>query len=572
MEVISHFRYETPPHLDLTKAHKRTASEPSQGVNSLSQQYSFTPHFDFQPTTPVFQSGQQALNGIMESPHTSPCATTESPTQDNALFRCMYCADCSTGSTLRKVVSHIFGRNKLCTRMIPDHIWVHFCRKHYQRSRYRNAPEYTVLQCQLVSTQIERVQRWSDDNKKNGRVGVVKDWTLSMRKREQNRIHDRAKKRMHSDMCDEEDNNDNPAEDDDNNPNHPDLAKRDSNPVPDWLRHMCREGYGTEEIIRLVNRIKNDLTDGRLQQIPDIEILPNIPTTGAQAVKAMILCGRRKPPHKRSQSLGVTGQGRHPSSMVQQRDSVLCRPSTSSPSFPSADKRQRTLGTVPYHEHSSFVSSRHLPYGIPFPREPLIQESHAEEPYYDGQAVGESHYTYNRCMLPSPEPSRSADAPMPTLLEPNAPGPSRLSHQRSVSEYVNRQSTMGSGFQVARSYPLAPCAPVFTEIPDLHLAPSPNISFETNRNSHMPTNPRFPDTRYRLHPNASFPPSSYLQQPVDRSRHSRHQSTPNANPSVFSHFEAHPSGQINAPGNVYGVPGGLATSSTPNIPIRRSLR
>ncbi|KAL8946270.1 MAG: hypothetical protein Q9183_007929, partial [Haloplaca sp. 2 TL-2023] len=37
----------------------------------------------------------------------------------------------------RKVVSHIFGRNKRCTHQIPEDCWIKYCRKHYQRQKYR---------------------------------------------------------------------------------------------------------------------------------------------------------------------------------------------------------------------------------------------------------------------------------------------------------------------------------------------------------------------------------------------------------------------------------------------------
>ncbi|KAL3477726.1 hypothetical protein BJX99DRAFT_257098 [Aspergillus californicus] len=40
---------------------------------------------------------------------------------------------------LRKVVSHIFGRNKKVTKRIPVWIWEYWCRRHYQRTRYRSS-------------------------------------------------------------------------------------------------------------------------------------------------------------------------------------------------------------------------------------------------------------------------------------------------------------------------------------------------------------------------------------------------------------------------------------------------
>jgi hypothetical protein len=105
---------------------------------------------------------------------------------------CMYIADCDTGSQLRKAISHIFGRNKMCTRLIPPSVWVHYCRKHYQRSRYRNPKEFAKLQCDLVQLQIRRVHEWGLENEKNARPGVVKDWGLAVRKREQKRLDELA--------------------------------------------------------------------------------------------------------------------------------------------------------------------------------------------------------------------------------------------------------------------------------------------------------------------------------------------------------------------------------------------
>lgn len=37
----------------------------------------------------------------------------------------------------REVVSHIFGRNKACTRDLANDLWIYWCRKHYQRLKYR---------------------------------------------------------------------------------------------------------------------------------------------------------------------------------------------------------------------------------------------------------------------------------------------------------------------------------------------------------------------------------------------------------------------------------------------------
>ncbi|KAK4213169.1 hypothetical protein QBC37DRAFT_464235 [Rhypophila decipiens] len=61
--------------------------------------------------------------------------------------------------------------------VFSEHLWVHVCRKHYQRARYRNAVEYAKLQCTLIRAQIDRVQAWSNANKESGHPDAMKDWS-----------------------------------------------------------------------------------------------------------------------------------------------------------------------------------------------------------------------------------------------------------------------------------------------------------------------------------------------------------------------------------------------------------
>ncbi|RPB24546.1 hypothetical protein L211DRAFT_848854 [Terfezia boudieri ATCC MYA-4762] len=142
------------------------------------------------PNTPERAS---AFVGEMPSPNRSSPSSMASPMSPSAErmpdspssdtvkadddHKCSYTESCETGSPLRKVVSHFFGRNKLATRKIPKHLWVYFCRKHYQRSRYRNPRGFACLQIQLVQTQIGNLRRW----------GGVIDWTVKVRRREEMR-------------------------------------------------------------------------------------------------------------------------------------------------------------------------------------------------------------------------------------------------------------------------------------------------------------------------------------------------------------------------------------------------
>ena len=76
----------------------------------------------------------------------------------------------------RKVVSHIFGRNKGRTRALPDHLWIYWCRKHYQRLKYRaeDTESWHTRQLGLVRTQLQTFENW----------GQVRSWDIDLRKAE----------------------------------------------------------------------------------------------------------------------------------------------------------------------------------------------------------------------------------------------------------------------------------------------------------------------------------------------------------------------------------------------------
>lgn len=215
--------------------------------------------------------------------------------------QCMFVPGCDTGSQLRKAISHIFGRNKAATRSIPMHVWVHFCRKHYQRSRYRNAQEWACIQCELVGKQVRRVQTWSDQNRKAGKGGVVQSWTLAMRKREQNRVQEKSSRQRPYQSANEDDDED----------SHPDSATLNGTAVPDWLRDKCGDGYSSAEIEVIVAQIKIYVEEVQASQIPDIEILPNITVDPTDDTASRPMLKRKTvnaQSHRRSQSVGVALQ------------------------------------------------------------------------------------------------------------------------------------------------------------------------------------------------------------------------------------------------------------------------
>jgi hypothetical protein len=199
--------------------------------------------------------------GMSQAP--APIPEDASPSTETALNAeacCMFVENCNTGSQLRKAISHLFGRNKNCTQRIPKHVWVYYCRKHYQRVRYRNAKTYPLTQMELVKVQIHRLQTWSVKNQSESQGSHIESWEFSLRKREQKRLDGEA----------------GPGDDsDDENGSGP-----GSTGVPGWIVQSLGKGYKTEQILEIVDRLYDELEKGQLTQVPEVEFLPNIVEEG----------------------------------------------------------------------------------------------------------------------------------------------------------------------------------------------------------------------------------------------------------------------------------------------------
>jgi hypothetical protein len=215
---------------------------------------------------------------------------------------------------MRKAISHIFGRNKICTRQIPQHVWVHYCRKHYQRSRYRNPKEYAKMQCGLVQQQIRRIHTWSEGNRAREAIGlpcrspgVIDGWSLAVRKREQMRIEDLQKKesnkrkRSGASADDEEDG--------------PDNVREPATAVPKWLQEKCGNSYTTQGVLEIFNVLHREImSDNHISTFPDLEILPNF-RNDAKEPQLPRGYSKRSPTssaHRRSQSMGVVPSRKSP--------------------------------------------------------------------------------------------------------------------------------------------------------------------------------------------------------------------------------------------------------------------
>lgn len=135
----------------------------------------------------------------------------------------------------RKVVSHIFGRNKASTRLFPTRIWIHYCRRHYQRARYR-AEEWPFTQCELLLATVNRLEDW----------GGVQKFELILRRREKERVEKGAK----------------PKKRPSSSGKLPSGRKQPTpivSPVPDWLRQRCGEVMSFQDIRNLIEEIRDYL-------------------------------------------------------------------------------------------------------------------------------------------------------------------------------------------------------------------------------------------------------------------------------------------------------------------------
>lgn len=353
---------------------------------------------------------------------------------------CMFVDACNTGSQLRKAISHILGRNKLCTRQIPKEIWVHFCRKHYQRSRYRNPKEYSKLQCDLVQKQIRRIHEWSKENAEAGRSGVVQDWELTIRKREQKRLDELSatnrKRRIDAFEDDDNEDEDGSSLAANSRPSHALTA------VPQWLLDCCRKGYTTKGILEVFNRLHTEVLADRITHFPDIEILPNI-TTDPDLPKSPKGYAKRTPiTHRRTQSLGTAMQSSSASPVSRSSQSSIWNEDA----YGSPQQKRRRPGSrieEPFDETSLSRSrlgerpvdtGRRLPQLAHRPVFPDIRENQREE-------YGDKHYTGSPSSyqnpLPAPTPQRSNGYSMAAHLEFNndyTPSVRRSLHGRSRSD------------------------------------------------------------------------------------------------------------------------------------------
>ena len=442
------------------------------------------------------------------APDTPPVTNMENGSPATTIT-CMYIPNCDTGSQLRKAISHIFGRNKMCTRLIPQHIWVHYCRKHYQRSRYRNPKEYAKLQCDLVQKQIRAIREWSNANIENGAAGVVIDWGLAVRKREQKRLDDlnaNGRKRNASAAFDQ---------DDEDGEGGRGIAVPVT-AVPSWLLQLCGKGYTTDEILGIFSRLHTEILNDEMPCFPDIEILPNIvfdedePKSPKAYTKRSSATG-----HKRSQSLSVNtksdfhaGDRRmsHSGGMGMSQSGVMGQDAFQYGSSTQKRHRPNEMGSMDFQDR--------LP--------PLSRARMSQRPVESGRRT---HQLAHRPMHPSigeNEEGYGAHAyqhPLPAPTPQRLGGQSMAAHLENTNEYAygGARRSMHQRSQSDMSF-ARPSA--FIPVPSMHSAAQEHQGqFDRSHSSQYAPAHIQPAMSYTDHR------TNHVARPHG---HSRHQSTPMA--------------------------------------------
>ncbi|KAI1109270.1 hypothetical protein F5Y14DRAFT_38790 [Nemania sp. NC0429] len=445
---------------DAHQTHKRAFSAPEPSSSNSNHRFLDPPCSSFQAHASSLYSNQQGSDHRMGNSENSSSLAGDGKEWE---AKCLFVENCDTGSVPRKAISHFFGRNKVCTRGIPDHVWVYYCRKHYQRGRYRNATEYAKRQCDLVILQLRRIHDWSDENKQKGDPKVLKDWTLTLRKREQVRLDELdSRKRSRDETRDVDD--DNSTHNSALQTGHRDIAEVRGTAVPEWLKLKCGDGYTTEEMQEIMCRLKGEIEANKLTQIPDIELLPNIPSDSTdnsrpkQSTKKQETNGKM---HKRSKSLGThTLTSARPFPMAQPDLSTWRYESLSR--LPPYDYPQ-TLNGGAYTDCSGWrlgeAHSRDVPMGAhppiscPLPlrglpsrsidnsvhHPPVVStlrthESRTGENTYNSGNTRGSQYGYPP--LPPLTHQRSSNIPTLSSQEQSVPGPNRPTHHTPNSGFT----------------------------------------------------------------------------------------------------------------------------------------
>lgn len=206
---------------------------------------------------------------------------------------CEFAAPCRMhpspdGMHYRKVVSHVFGRNKAVTKLFPLGVWVHYCRKHYQRARYR-ADQWPFTQCDLLLESLSRMESWDG----------VESFELILRRREQMRVGRETESAPITETSSQKEATPSASQIQDKDKSSSIVPRGPGRkhptaiiaPVPDWLRQHVGHGKTFREIRQIIELVRDHMVRLRNQErsqqqpsnIPKSPSAPGSPRRGASS-------------------------------------------------------------------------------------------------------------------------------------------------------------------------------------------------------------------------------------------------------------------------------------------------
>ncbi|KAJ5372406.1 hypothetical protein N7517_004412 [Penicillium concentricum] len=235
---------------------------------------------------------QQPVQGGDPGPLRHQSNKPEVDTNDNdEEHLCEFAAPCRMhpspdGMHYRKVVSHVFGRNKAVTKLFPLGVWVHYCRKHYQRARYR-ADQWPFTQCDLLLESLSRMENWDG----------VESFELILRRREQMRVGRETENQATTETSNQNETTSASQDQDQDHKSSGVVTRSPSRkhptaiiaPVPDWLRQYVGHGKTFQEIRQIIELVRSHMVRLRnlerakqqLSHIPKSLGAPGSPRRGA---------------------------------------------------------------------------------------------------------------------------------------------------------------------------------------------------------------------------------------------------------------------------------------------------
>ncbi|OQE37227.1 hypothetical protein PENCOP_c010G08400 [Penicillium coprophilum] len=294
-----------PPGINDLMPQILSSSSPTLGSSNTKRGYGFAPGMDHPWGPPgntyalndedlyEYPQGQQEkVQGCDPGPLGHQSNKQEVDTNDNdEEHLCEFAAPCQMhpspdGMHYRKVVSHVFGRNKAVTKLFPLGVWVHYCRKHYQRARYR-ADQWPFTQCDLLLESLSRMESWDG----------VESFELILRRREQMRVGRETGGQATTEISNQNETTPSAGQTQGQVHKSSSVVARSPGrkhptaivaPVPDWLRQHVGHGKTFEEIRQIIELVRSHMVRLRnlerakqLNHIPKSPSAPGSPRRGA---------------------------------------------------------------------------------------------------------------------------------------------------------------------------------------------------------------------------------------------------------------------------------------------------